>query len=288
MPRIKPAITLVLALLACAVSVPSASAKAPRMAIGPATALGPARIASRGPHDARNPAKTAKPAASTGKGAMPSNSAVLFADSFDEPDRLVTDDFSHWNPNSPKATPSPDWEMTSGSLYAKGGEAWTESSVFRLNTVRHDFGDVTLSLNVVDRRLFTTSSTPAVAWDGIHLWLRYQSEYSLYAVSFNRRDGHVVVKKKCPGGSENGGTYYELGQGEVAGFPIPFGAVQQVSATARNVAGGVAIALSRNGTQLLTVTDSGLGCAPIASPGAIGVRGDNAEFSFDNLVVAPS
>lgn len=285
MPRITHTITLVIVFLACAIFVPATSARAPRMAIGPATALGPARIAPRGPHDARNPAKAAKPVSTAGKGTTPSANA-LFADSFDGPDRLITDDFSHWNPSNPKAILSRDWEMTSGSLYSKGGEAWTESSVFRLNTVRHDFGDVGLSLDVVDRRLFTTSSTPAVAWDGIHLWLRYQSEYSLYAVSFNRRDGHVVVKKKCPGGSENGGTYYELGQGEVAGFPIPFGAAQQVSASVRNLAGGaVAIALSRNGAPLLSVTDSGLGCAPIVSPGAIGVRGDNAEFSFDDLAV---
>jgi hypothetical protein len=229
---------------------------------------------------------------------------VLFEDTFDQPDGLITNDFAHWNPNNSQSVKSADWEMTSGSLFAKDGEAFTGvpdgcedstptsvsctgSAVFRLNSVRRDFGDVALSLNVVNDRLVTTSRTPAVDFDGIHLWLRYQSEYELYAVSFNRRDGHIVIKKKCEGGSENGGTYYELGKGELAGFPIPFGAVQHVTATARNLPSGfVELTLARDGSTLLSVVDEGVGCAPITAPGAIGVRGDNDEFSFDDLAVS--
>jgi hypothetical protein len=301
-----PALLSCLALAMTAAS-PAASARAPRMAIGPATAVSPARVAAPGPRQGQNrgqqprapeKAATEKPAAGASRG------SVFFADSFDRADGLITNDFSHWNPNSAEASASPSWEMTSGSLFARGGEAWTgspdgcssasphsspctASAVFRLNTVRHDFGDVTVSLDVVNQRLLSTSRTPAVAWDGIHLWLRYQSEYSLYAVSFNRRDGHLVIKKKCPGGSENGGTYYELGAGELSGFPIPFGAAQRVAATVANGPGGtVVVSLSRNGSTLISATDSGLGCAPITAPGAIGVRGDNDEFSFDDLAVS--
>jgi hypothetical protein len=40
--------------------------------------------------------------------------------------------------------------------------------------------------------------------------LRYRSEQSLYYPSVNRRDGQVVVKKKCAGGPFNGGTYDTL------------------------------------------------------------------------------
>lgn len=228
---------------------------------------------------------------------------VLFEDSFDQPDGLITNDFAHWSPGNAQAVKSADWEMTSGSLFARDGEAFTgapdgcedasptsspctASAVFRLNSARHDFGDVALSLNVINDRMVSTSRTPAVDFDGIHLWLRYQSEYELYAVSFNRRDGHIVIKKKCEGGSENGGTYYELGQGELAGYPIPFGAVQHVTATARNLpSGAVELTLARDGSTLLSVVDEGVGCAPITAPGAIGVRGDNDEFSFDDLVV---
>lgn len=228
---------------------------------------------------------------------------VLFEDNFDQPDGLITNDFAHWSPGNAQSVKSTDWEMTSGSLFARDGEAFTgvpdgcedasptsspctASAVFRLNSARHDFGDVALSLNVINDRMVSTSRTPAVDFDGIHLWLRYQSEYELYAVSFNRRDGHIVIKKKCEGGSENGGTYYELGQGELAGYPIPFGAVQHVTATARNLPSGfVELTLARDGSTLLSVVDEGIGCAPITAPGAIGVRGDNDEFSFDDLVV---
>jgi hypothetical protein len=40
--------------------------------------------------------------------------------------------------------------------------------------------------------------------------LRHVSELNLYAITVDRRDGEVVIKKKCPGGPSNGGTYYAL------------------------------------------------------------------------------
>ena len=33
------------------------------------------------------------------------------------------------------------------------------------------------------------------------------------------------------------------------------------------------------------MTDRGVGCAPITAPGAVGIRGDNDEFRFDNFRV---
>jgi hypothetical protein len=41
----------------------------------------------------------------------------------------------------------------------------------------------------------------------------------------------------------------------------------------------------RNGTKLLSATDTGLGCAPITAAGGVGVRGDNDDFNIDNFVV---
>jgi hypothetical protein len=281
----------------------------------PASGGGTANRDGASAHGAGPPSVSASPTVSTPASGAPTpstpgpsqaeapTSSALFADSFDQPDGLITNDFSHWSPGNVAATLSPDWEMTSGSLFARGGEAFTgvpdgcedasptsspctASAVFRLNSTRHDFGDVALSLDVTNDRLVSTTRTPPVAFDGIHLWLRYQSEYELYAVSFNRRDGHIVIKKKCAGGSENGGTYYELGRGELSGFPIPFGQVQHISATARNLPGGaVELTLARDGATLLSAVDEGVGCAPITAPGAIGVRGDNDEFSFDDLAV---
>lgn len=306
MRKIAP-IVLALALAAALVSVavaapqPLSANKEPRVGIGPATALGAAKAVAKpgrkGADDSK--AKPGEPDASTV--APPAGS--LFADGFDRPDGLVTNEYAIWNPGSAAAVKSADWEMTSGSLFAKGGAGstgvpdgcssasasgspCTASAVFRLNSARHDFGDVTVSTALKVQRLVSTSRTPAVAWDGLHVWLRYQSEESLYYASFARRDGRIVVKKKCPGGSENGGTYYELAPGEVSGFPIAFGAVQQISAGIEtNADGSVTITMERDGTRILSATDKGLGCAPIVAPGAVGIRGDNAEFSFDDFAV---
>lgn len=297
------ALVLAAALVSVAAAAPVSSpraGKAPRMGIGPATALGPAKAVAKPGRKGADDSK-AKPGKSGGATAPASN--VLFADSFDRPEGLVTNEYATWNPSNSQAVKSADWQMTSGSLFAKGGAGWTgvpdgcssasasgspctASAVFRLNSARHDFGDVTVSTALKVQRLVSTSRTPAVAWDGVHVWLRYQSEESLYYASFARRDGRIVVKKKCPGGSENGGTYYELAPGEVSGFPIPFGAVQQISAGIKtNSDGSVTITMDRDGTRILSATDKGLGCAPITAPGAVGIRGDNAEFSFDDFTV---
>jgi len=304
MRRIVP-ILLVLALAAALVSVAVAAparsgGKEPRVGIGPATALGPAKAVA-GP--ARKGADDSKAKPGKAGGSATPAATALFADSFERPDGLITNEYATWNPNGASAVKSADWQMTSGSLFAKGGAGWTgvpdgcssasasgspctASAVFRLNTARHDFGDVTVSTALKLQRLVSTSRTPAVAWDGVHVWLRYQSEESLYYASFARRDGRIVVKKKCPGGSENGGTYYELGPGEVTGFPIAFGAVQQIAAGVRtNADGSVTITMLRDGATILSATDKGLGCAPITAPGAVGIRGDNAEFSFDDFAV---
>jgi hypothetical protein len=49
----------------------------------------------------------------------------------------------------------------------------------------------------------------------------YQSQYELYAVSVDRRDRRMTIKKKR-GGDDNGGTYYDL-NGLIPGAPIPMG-----------------------------------------------------------------
>ena len=96
-----------------------------------------------------------------------------------------------------------------GKLLTKPGKY---RLAFRMRSRALGFGDVALSLDLAVLRLRATASTPAQQWDGVHLWLRYQSERQLYAVSVARRDGRVVIKKKCPGGASNGGTYYPLGK----------------------------------------------------------------------------
>ncbi len=225
----------------------------------------------------------------------------LFQDAFDRPDGLVTNEYAYWNPTLPDAVVSPDWEMTSGSLFTRDGHGYTgvpddvgpnaqstngtDSAVFRLTTKENDFGNVAVSFDLDMLGLTTTATTPAVAWDGLHVFLRYQNEYSLYYASIDRRDGTTIIKKKVPGGPSNGGTYYDLGQS--GSHPIPFGQWEHVRATIdTNANGSVIIQLYANDTLVASAVDDGsIGGPPILSPGKVGIRGDNAEFEFDDFTV---
>src|SRR6185295_20003970 len=90
--------------------------------------------------------------------------ALLFSDHFAAPPGLITNEYAYWNKSAADAVRSPEWELTSGSLFARGGAAWTgvpddktpdprssratNSAVFRLTTKRSGFGDVAVSFFV--------------------------------------------------------------------------------------------------------------------------------------------
>lgn len=224
----------------------------------------------------------------------------LFVESFDVPDGLITNEYATWNPNSPNAIRSDVWELNSGSLFAQNGTGWsgvpdgaspdansavtTGSAVFRATTRDDTFGNVNVAFDLQINRRVTTPRTPAVAWDGIHVFLRYQSEEQLYYASVNRRDDSVVIKKKCPGGPTNGGTYYTLAS--VGGHPEPGTQWQHVDVgVVDRLDGTVLIEVSLEGSLVLSAVDSGVGCPVIAGTGATGIRGDNTEFHFDNFTV---
>jgi hypothetical protein len=223
---------------------------------------------------------------------------VQFSDSFTHPDGLMTNEYAFWNPTSSNRVDDPNWEMTSGSLFARSGLGWsgapdniepnatssngTDSAIFRMVTRRNDFTNVDVSVRLRHEGFVATSSTPAVAWDGIHLFLRYVSEESLYYASVNRRDNTTQIKKKVPGGPSNGGTYYTLASGR---FTVVQGSWQDVSATIVDRSdGAVIIRLFANGALVASAIDTGVG-GPVLRSGGLGLRGDNSQFSFDDFVV---
>ncbi|UIX29796.1 hypothetical protein [Streptomyces sp. GQFP] len=212
---------------------------------------------------------------------------------------LVTNEFAYWHPDAPGARHSPDWTMTSGSLFGLDGAGWsgrpdgerpdaesskaTDSAVFRLASRRRDFGGtrVTLRLRVDD--LITTDRTPAHAYDGVHLWLRFHSEQECYAVSMARRDGEVAVKRKTPGGPSNGGTYVTLA---VSRAELPQDTWVDVLATVTDLPDRrVRITLDLAGRRVLDVTDEAPG--GLIRPGGVGIRGDNAAFRFRDFTARP-
>jgi hypothetical protein len=92
------------------------------------------------------------------------------------------------------------------------------------------------------------------------------------------------VKKKRPGGLANGGTYFTLGA--PATYSPTLGRWQHVLVMITDQANQtVAIVLYINGHRMLSAVDSGIGGEALTEPGAVGIRGDNAEFEFANFRV---
>lgn len=222
--------------------------------------------------------------------------APAFEDDFDGPDGLVTNEFAFHNRADPRAVTSPRWWVTSGSLFRLDGTGWTgpldrtapdaasrtgtDSAVFRMVS-RETFGDTRMSLRfTVPPAAPTGDEDPA--WTGLHVFLRYQDEFSLYVVSVARRDGTVVVKKKVPGGASNGGTYLTLAQGRAT---LADGRWHTAALTARDVDAAVELDLAVDGEPLLHARDSGAGGAPLTGTGAVGFRGDGTQFRLDDVVV---
>jgi hypothetical protein len=232
-------------------------------------------------------------------GASLSHAALIY-DSFDRSNGLVTNEYAYYNPSSRYSITSPIWQQTSGSFFINGSDAWsgvpdavepnarstngTGSAIFRLTTRRNDFKDVAVSFDLLNKNLTHTAATPAAATDGVHVWLRHLGETALYAVSVNRRDNKIVVKKKVSGGTTNGGTYYQIGT--YARYYVSYNRWTHVKTTIQtNSNGSVTIAVYINGTRKLVVTDSGMGGAPIRTAGHVGLRGDNCNFKVDNFRV---
>lgn len=214
---------------------------------------------------------------------------------------ILTNEYAHWNPTDPKAKVSAEWDMTSGSLFVKGGLGWTgvpddkkvdilsatgnNSAVFRLTTKRKDFKDVSVKFKLINIGLNSTPTTPPVDWDGLHVFLRYQTEQSLYYASVNRRDGKSIIKKKVPGGPSNGGTYYDLTPS--VSHPWVVNAPQNVEASIKTLSdGSVLITLLSEGKEIVKAVDDGkIGGPPILLAGMTGIRGDNCQFTFKDFSV---
>lgn len=212
-------------------------------------------------------------------------SAPGFVDHFDGPDGLVA------SPDGAEDT-SP-WQLTSGSLYRSDGLGWTGdptdpdtgSAVFRMVSREDGFSDVDVRLRLRVDDFVTTDDTPAQDYDGAHVWLAYRSEFELYALSVDRRDGRLAIKKKCPGGPSNGGTYLDLVQ-EYTDAEVPLGEWQDVEVTARTADDGSVTLTARRDSFRLSARDTGAGCPPLTG-GRVGIRGDNTELFLDDVAVTP-
>lgn len=208
--------------------------------------------------------------------------------------------------SSHPAARSPDWIVTSGSLFADAGDGWTgpiDGRTPDLHSLRSTGSAV---FRVVTRRLFpacavafdlrldlrtTTPRTPARAFDGVHVFLRYLDPWNLYVVSVARRDGLVVVKRKeMPATSSDAALPEDAGYVTLASAyaPYPLHVWRHVVVTVADVGTGVRLTLTVDGRLLLDTVDHGSPAQPpLTHPGRVGLRGDNTGFHFRDLVVTP-
>jgi hypothetical protein len=230
---------------------------------------------------------------------------TMLDERFDRPDGLVTNEFAHWNPRHAAAVRSETWDVTSGSLFASGGRGWTgrpdrqvpdeqsarstNSAVFRLLSHEDRFEDVRVALDLHVDEFLAGAGGQLQDWDGVHIFLRYQSAQELYYASVARRDGTVVAKKKNPVDTESSSLTGESGYHTLAStHEGVHPGWHHVEARVRTLGGGsgTAIEVSIDGDPVLDAQDRGVGGPPISSRGRVGIRGDNTEFHVDNVVVA--
>lgn len=237
---------------------------------------------------------------------IPPPSKVIFSDSLGGENRLVTNEFVHWS-KTPCPYTSSSWDMTSGTLLIKNGAGYsgiptiesgiacdssakTNSAIFRLNTKKSDFSNVTISMDY-NAVAHGGGGAPSNDYDGIHIWVGYQDQYSLYAATIYRWDGIIVTKKKvpeniakCPNPS-NDGCYYSLAHERTRKDITTANTWHHVSITFSTDASGlVHITTIIDGVTVADVVDTDPH-GPSYKTGAVGVRGDNTEFYFKNFTV---
>lgn len=138
----------------------------------------------------------------------------VWAPSFAAGRGLVTNEFAQRRPEGEGAVSSPDWTVTSGSLFHDGGCGWsgpidgnspdsgsteaTGPAVLRALFQRQDFDRFAMTCELWADEPITTERTPEQDYDGVHLLFGYRSPDDLYAVTLVRRSETIVWKRKAP------------------------------------------------------------------------------------------
>lgn len=237
---------------------------------------------------------------------MPVGGAEMLRDEFTGPDGIITNAYAYWTPTDTLGYRSSIWENETATLYRRANTGWSGvpngggdvdrtssqvngSEMFRMWTQRADFGNVLVTMKL-RHEAYTNGSTadwPAKSWDGLKLWLRRggrTGSHNLYTVEVNRRQGNVMLQKKCAGSDQ----YTILAQTATNSMPALGDQWETVGGSVRtNADGTVSLQLIREGRVVLEATDDGDGgCAPITAAGRVGIRGDNTQFGVDDFVVA--
>ena len=217
---------------------------------------------------------------------------LLFRDAFNGPDGVITSHHAYFSPSYVDAHRSPTWEVQSGCALQDGNRLWTGvptfnepnnecsngtgSAVFRMWTKRSDFADVAVAFGLRNNGFLPEGES----WDGVKVYLRRQDGDNFYTAEVNRREGNVIVQRKCDG------RYALLGGVRGAATPARVGEWEDVGGTVINLPDDeVMIQVVRDGEVVLEATDQAGTCDVLRRPGRIGIRGDRTEFYVDGLDV---
>jgi len=259
-------------------------------------------VGSRELADATEPdATTPEPSPNTAEpGPAPTSDALLF-DSFTGPDGVITNHYAFWSDDD-DAFRDDIWEMESGCALRRDNRLWTGvptsnlpnrdcsngsgSEVFRLWTKR-SFTDVNVTFSLRNNG-YVSGAEGERSWDGIKIWLRRQGasgSVGLYTAEVNRRQGNIMIQKKCAGSDE----YHILSQARPEGSDASIGEWEKVGGSVKTQPdGSVRLTLMRHGETVLEAADDGVGCAPITSSGRVGIRSDYTNFNADDFLVVPA
>ena len=219
---------------------------------------------------------------------------ILFIDEFDVPDGIITNEYAYSHPRHLGIHESSNWVATSGTLFARAGQAYSGvpdgaehgstidstpengSAVLRVITKRISYTNIAVKFSFTNIRFVTTNRTPEKAWNGLHVFMRRQDENNTYYIDVNRIDGTLHIKRKLLG------AYVTLS--EPVKYPIPMGVKQDIEVRARTLpTGAVELRAYIDGNLLQhVVDDSG---DRILAGGSVGIRGDNCEFALDDFQV---
>ena len=217
---------------------------------------------------------------------------LLFEDPFDGRDRVITNHYAYYSPDDPEAHRSPAWEVQSGCALRDGNRLWTGvpttnlpnrdctngtgSAVFRMWTKRSDFDDVAVSFSLRNNGYTSAGES----WDGVKIYLRRHDGDNFYTAEVNRREGNVIIQRKC------NGRYELLDVVRSAMSPARIGEWENVGGTVTNQSdGAVRIQVVRESAVVLEATDPPGTCEVLRKPGRIGIRGDRTDFHVDWIEV---
>ncbi|MFD0710531.1 discoidin domain-containing protein [Paenibacillus sp. GCM10027626] len=162
----------------------------------------------------------------------PTTGTILVQDDFSSyvSGQIITDNTTYsWAPfpnggTSGPGNPSALWEADTGKFVADNGwgysgkpNEWGDRWFFRTNTRNFDIGDATVTWKYRSAP-FGQDGYTVESSDAVDLWLRYQTQYNLYVLQFDRTNNAVVAKRKVPAEGWSGpsnlvsnkGVYYSL------------------------------------------------------------------------------